>query len=62
MRGNEIPRRNKIDKLTFAERVIREAMLEVEKLPADIRLTKAVVALDEAMNHVADYVDGFNEK
>lgn len=53
----DIPRRNRIDKLTPAELAIRNAMIAVEELPADVRLTEAVVLLGQAQSKVADYVD-----
>lgn len=55
--SNEIPRRNRIELFTPAEKVIYEAMQEVEKLSADVRLTEAVVLLEKAQNKVADFVD-----
>lgn len=55
---SEIPRRICIDKMTPAELAIREAVLAVEELPADVRLTDAVILLQAAREHVADFVDG----
>ena len=52
-----IPRRNQIDQLTPAELKIREALAAVEELGADVLLTDAVVALGEAADKLADYVD-----
>ena len=52
-----IPRRARLDKLTPAEKAIWDAMQEVEKLPADVRLTDAVIKLGEARALVADFVD-----
>lgn len=62
-RGNEItlndfPRRGDLKRMTTAEIKIREAMLAVEEVGADVRLTRAVTLLDEAREAVADYVDG----
>jgi hypothetical protein len=54
----EIPRRIQIQKMTPAELAIRTAMLEVEKLPPDARLTDAVVLLGQAQEKVANFVDG----
>lgn len=54
---NEIPRRNRFDLNTPAEKVIYEAMLEVEKMPADEKLTEAVILLSKARDLVADFVD-----
>lgn len=58
--GREAPRRCYIELMTPAECAIREAILAVERLPADARLTNAVVLLDQAKNWVADYVDGLH--
>ena len=44
--------------MTYAERAITIAMQAVEDLPADDRLTDAVVLLEQARSKVADYVDG----
>lgn len=52
-----IPRRFKIQENQPAEIAIREAIHRVEELGADVRLTDAVVKLDEALNHVSDYID-----
>lgn len=41
-----------------AEKAIHEAMQEVEKVGADIRLTNAIVKLGEAKELVADFIDG----
>lgn len=54
---NEIPRRVRLDLNTPAELAIYNAMIEVEKMPADVRLTNAVIKLSEAKNLVADFVD-----
>ena len=50
-------RRADIDRMTHAELAIRDAILSVETLPADTRLTDAVVFLSRAQSRVADYVD-----
>jgi hypothetical protein len=50
-------RRIQLELMTPAEKAIYDASLEVEKVGADERLTKAVVLLSEARNLVADYVD-----
>jgi hypothetical protein len=60
--SNEIPRRVRIDLNTPAERAIYDAMIEVEKLPADVRLTEAVTLLGKARDAVADYVDGIERQ
>ena len=55
---NTIPRRARVDQYSPAEKSIHEAIQEVEKMPADERLTDAVRLLQEAQDKVADYVDG----
>lgn len=58
MSGDEyIDRRIQQEKLTPAELAIKQAMVEIEKLPADIRLTGAVVRLGEAFELAADFTD-----
>ena len=56
--SNEIPRRNRIDKLTPAEKAIHDAINKVEIMDADERLTQAQILLAQAQEKVADYVDG----
>lgn len=53
----EIPRRNRIDKFTPAERAIYDAVQAVEAMAADVRLTDAVILLQAARDSVADYID-----
>lgn len=60
--SNEIPRRNRLDQNTPAELAIRAAVDAVEALPADVRLTGAVVLLQQARELVADYVDGVERR
>lgn len=55
--SDQIPRRNRVDLHTPAEKAIHEAMAEVEKLPADVRLTDAIILLEKAKQCVSDYVD-----
>jgi hypothetical protein len=57
---DELPRRIQVDKLIPAEKAIYDAVGAVEALPADTRLTKAVMLLQDARNAVADFVDGVN--
>lgn len=52
-----IPRRIQLEKLTPAERAIRDAVIEVERVGADVRLTEAVILLQHARDKVADYID-----
>lgn len=55
---DEIPRRARMEQWSEAERAIYDAMLKVEAMPADVRLTDAVTLLDAARSSVADFVDG----
>lgn len=50
-------RRNDLSRMTEAEKAIYNAILEVEKLPADERLTEAVILLAKAKIAVGAYVD-----
>lgn len=50
-------RRNRIDLMKPAELAIYNAMQEIEKIGADIRLTEAQVLLTKAKNLVADFID-----
>jgi hypothetical protein len=61
MKSNEMPRRIRIDLHTPAELAIYNAVLEVEKLPADVRLTKSVVLLSDAKDQLADFIDDHPE-
>ena len=56
--NDQIPRRNRIDLMTPAEKAIYDAIQVVEEAGAHELLTKAVVLLGEAQEAVADYVDG----
>lgn len=51
------PRRNRIDLLTVEEKLIYDATQAVDCMPADVRLTEAVVLLQQAREKVADYVE-----
>jgi hypothetical protein len=51
-------RRNRIDVQTPVEGAIREAIVAVERVGADPRLTQAVILLSDALARVSDYVDG----
>ena len=58
MRSDElIPRRIDLQRNTEAELAIRKAVDLVESLGADVRLTDAVVLLNEAREAVADWYD-----
>lgn len=54
---NDLTRRFDLDKCTPSELAIYNAVIEVEKIGADVRLTNAVILLLQARNLVADYVD-----
>jgi hypothetical protein len=54
----DITRRADVLQQTPLEKAIRGVMLAIEALPADERLTDAVVALGQAAESVADFVDG----
>ena len=54
----DFPRRNQLDKCTPAELAIYKAIEEVEKAGADVKLTDAIIKLQEAIELVADFVDG----
>jgi hypothetical protein len=58
----EIPRRAHVNRWTDTEHAIAEARRQVELLPADVRLTDAVVLLGAAFDSVADYVDGIHRR
>jgi len=55
-------RKNRLDLMTPAEIAIYKAMEEVEKMEADVRLTNAVIKLQEARDEVAAYIDEQLEK
>ncbi len=50
-------RRCRLDMLSPTELAIVEAMRLVEGMGADVRLTSAVVLLQQARDKVADYID-----
>ena len=52
-----LPRRIRYECFTPAEIAIYDAVQAVEAMPADTRLTEAVVLLQQARDKVADYVD-----
>ena len=54
---NELPRRCQMQKWCVAEHAIFNAMGEVEKMPADVKLTDAVNLLQQARDKVADFID-----
>jgi hypothetical protein len=54
---NDIPRRIQIDKLSDGEKAIYDAVQAVERMGADVRLTNAVILLQQAREQVANFVD-----
>lgn len=52
-----LPRRVYINMLVPAELAIREAVRLVEELGADVKLTDAVLLLQQARDKVSDFVD-----
>ena len=50
-------RHYRIDLMFPAEKAIHDAVCEIEKLPADIRLTQAQTLLAQAKALVSDYLD-----
>jgi hypothetical protein len=55
--GYPFPRRNCLDLQTPVEVAIRSAIVAVEAAGADVRLTNAVVLLQQAYDEVADLID-----
>jgi hypothetical protein len=53
----EILRRSRLDLNEPVELAIHNAMMEVEKAGADVRLTQATILLSQAKNLVADYIE-----
>jgi len=56
-----MPRRNQLNLNTPAELAIHNAMQEVEKAGADVKLTEAINLLSKAKDCVSDYVDEKNK-
>lgn len=56
-RDPSTPRRNYVPDWCEAEKSIYNAMQEVEKMGADVRLTNAIIKLSEAKDFVSDYID-----
>jgi hypothetical protein len=53
----DAPRRCYLDLIVTAERAIYDAIVAVEHMPADVRLTEAQVLLGQAKDKVSDFVD-----
>lgn len=51
------PRRHQMQRWCAGERLIQEAVDEVERMGADVRLTDAVNLLGAARDRVADFID-----
>lgn len=60
--SNDVPRRNRLDLFTPAEKAIYDVVQAVEAVGADTRLTRAVILLGEARDLVADFVDGVPDR
>lgn len=56
--SQKMPRRIKEDSQLPAEIAIGTAMVEIEKLGADVKLTDAVILLQKAKDLVSDFIDG----
>lgn len=54
---NATLRRNRIDLNTECELAITNAMYELEKIGADVRLTDASILLQKAKDLVSNYID-----
>lgn len=59
---NEITRRADMQQWSEAELAIYLAVQAVEALPADVRLTDAVILLGAAKDSVADFLDGIDKR
>jgi hypothetical protein len=57
MSDNKISRRSCLYLLTPAEKSVYDAVQAVEAVGADVRLTDAVVLLQQAREKLADYFD-----
>jgi hypothetical protein len=55
-------RRCDILRMTPAEKLIHEAIVTIETLGADVRLTNSQMKLHEAATLLADWIDGVPEK
>ena len=53
----EIPRRNILTLNTSAELAIHNAIQEVEKVGADVKLTDVIIMLVKAKETLSDYID-----
>lgn len=58
--GDTIPRRSRLDLMKCSEVLIYNAMVEIEQMGADRRLTAASIKLQEARDLVSDFIDNIN--
>lgn len=54
-------RRNRLDLMHQAELSIYNAIQEVEKIGADVRLTQVVIDLGKAKDLLSDFLDDFEK-
>lgn len=54
---NEIPRRIRLDLNYPSELAIRNAINKIEELGASVKLTDAIIKLNDALNLVSDFID-----
>lgn len=57
MEANTTPRRNRLDLMEPAEKMIQEAIWEIETIGADERLTKAEYLMSKAKDLISDFID-----
>lgn len=57
----EPERRHRADLWTPSEKAIQDAIWEIEKIGADVKLTEAVILLQKAKELVSDFVDAKND-
>jgi hypothetical protein len=57
MSENQIPRRSQLQKMVPAEKLIFEAIQEIEKMGANVLLSDAQLLLSQAKDKVSDFVE-----
>lgn len=50
-------RRSRMDLMDSSEKLITEAVWEIEKLGCDVKLTEAVILLTKAKDLISDFID-----
>ena len=55
--NHEFPRRMRVDLMKPAELAIRNAVIEIEKMAPDVRLTNAQILLGQAKDLVSNFID-----